>query len=126
MDQALLVVVVVVVPPLDVLVGLPPLLVVKNVVVRGGRRQSDSLGFLCFITTGGGECPYCRRQKWIRNVKRHVHAARACHVMHVMHDVDQHLPRPTPCTVCAKVFSSMHKMCSHRSKAHRRQPPENT
>jgi len=59
------------------------------------------------IPSGGGECPYC--QKWIQtSVKRHVE--------------DRHLPRPTPCTVCAKVFSSGNKMRAHRSYAHRHQP----
>jgi len=51
-----------------------------------------------------GICPYCHKQ--VQNISYHIE--------------DKHIPNPTPCTVCGKVFNSINKMRAHRSYYHRR------
>ena len=51
-----------------------------------------------------GLCPFC--QKFVQNIAYHVE--------------DKHIPNPTPCTVCGKVFQSTNKMRAHRSYTHRK------
>ena len=49
---------------------------------------------------GPGFCPWCMKQS--KTLRRHVE--------------DLHLPSPTPCPVCGKVFASKNKMASHKSR----------
>ena len=51
-----------------------------------------------------GICPYCHKQ--VQNISYHIE--------------DKHIPNPTPCTVCGKVFNSINKMRAHRSYSHKR------
>lgn len=52
---------------------------------------------------GPGECPFCFKN--VQKLSYHVE--------------DKHIPNPTPCTVCGKIFSSVNKMRNHRSTSHR-------
>jgi len=52
---------------------------------------------------GPGICPFCN--KTVQKLGYHVE--------------DKHVPNPTPCTECGKVFSSVNKMRAHRSSSHR-------
>jgi len=54
---------------------------------------------------GPGICPFCNKN--VQKLSYHVE--------------DKHIPNPTPCTECGKVFSSMNKMRAHRSCSHRGQ-----
>jgi len=51
-----------------------------------------------------GICPYCHKS--VQNLAYHVE--------------DKHIPNPTPCPICGKVFSSMNKMRAHKSYNHKK------
>ena len=73
--------------------------------------------FLCFFTlskviqsyfpghyqNGPGVCPYC--SKHVQQLAYHVE--------------DKHVPNPTPCPICGKVYNSMNKMRVHKSTNHK-------
>ena len=59
--------------------------------------------FLGVYRNGPGECPFCFKS--VQKLSYHVE--------------DKHIPNPTPCTECGKMFSSTNKMRNHRSTSHR-------
>jgi len=61
---------------------------------------------ICFtgdFPNGPGNCPYCTKS--VQNLAYHVE--------------DKHIPNPTPCPICGKVFSSKNKMRTHKSSYHK-------
>ena len=54
---------------------------------------------------GPGVCPYC--SKHVQQLAYHVE--------------DKHVPNPTPCPICGKVYNSINKMRVHKSTNHKKQ-----
>ena len=52
---------------------------------------------------GPGVCPYC--SKHVQQLAYHVE--------------DKHVPNPTPCPICGKVYNSTNKMRVHKSTNHK-------
>jgi len=68
--------------------------------VDNSQQMASSKGL---YRNGPGECPFCFKS--VQKLSYHVE--------------DKHIPNPTPCTECGKIFSSMNKMRNHRSTSHR-------
>jgi len=51
-----------------------------------------------------GMCPFCNKN--VQNLAYHVE--------------DKHIPNPTPCPICGKVFNSVNKMRAHKSYNHKK------
>jgi len=68
--------------------------------VDNSQAMASSKGL---YRNGPGVCPFCFKS--VQKLSYHVE--------------DKHIPNPTPCTECGKIFSSMNKMRNHRSTSHR-------
>jgi len=69
----------------------------------GQLDNSQQMASKGLYRNGPGVCPFC--YKSVQKLSYHVE--------------DKHIPNPTPCTECGKIFSSTNKMRNHRSTSHR-------
>jgi len=71
----------------------------------GQLDNSQQMASKGYYQNGPGVCPYCSKQ--VQQLAYHVE--------------DKHVPNPTPCPICGKVYNSMNKMRVHKSTAHKKQ-----
>jgi len=74
---------------------------------QGEYQQMDNTQTMAsskgLYRNGPGVCPFCFKS--VQKLSYHVE--------------DKHIPNPTPCTECGKIFTSVNKMRNHRSTSHR-------